>query len=143
VSWRSLLTGTSALFAALNQDLEEAAGLSLNEYEILVRLSESNDRTLRMSVLADGLVHSRSRITHTVRRMEQMGLVVRQSAVDDGRGVDCRMTDDGYARLVTAAPIHVESVRRRLVDVVTPSELAAMGEAFERVAAQIVTDPPR
>lgn len=139
--WRALLTGSNALFAALNHDLEMATGLSMNEYEVLVRLSESPERTLRMSVLADGLVHSRSRITHAVRRMEQRGLVSRCAAVDDGRGVLCRMTDQGHATLVEAAPIHVDSVRARLVDVVNPAELEAMGAAFEKVTAAIDAPP--
>lgn len=131
--WRALLTGSNALFAALNHDLESATGLSMNEYEVLVRLSESPERTLRMSVLADGLVHSRSRITHAVRRMEQRGLVSRCAAAEDRRGVLCRMTEDGYAALVAAAPIHVASVRARLVDVVSRDELATMGTAFDKV----------
>jgi DNA-binding MarR family transcriptional regulator len=142
VQWRSLLTGSSALFAALNHDLEEAAGLSLNEYEVLVRLSERPERRLRMSVLAEGLVHSRSRITHTVRRMEKAGLVVRQAAVDDGRGVECRMTDDGFALLERASHAHVTSVRRRLVDVLSAEHLAVVGAAFERVGAAVAQDPP-
>lgn len=141
--WRALLTGTSALFAALNRDLEERTDLALNEYEILVRLSESPERTLRMSVLAQGLVHSRSRITHTVSRMEQRGLVRRQAACDDGRGVECAMTETGYAALVAASEVHVASVRTRLVDVVTPQELEAMGNGFARVAEKIAEDPSR
>src|SRR5690606_8196732 len=128
--WRALLTGTSALFAALNHDLEAETGLGLNEYEVLVRLSESEDRTLRMSVLAEGLVHSRSRVTHTVSRMERRGLVLRRPASCDGRGVECVMTDEGYAALVAASDVHVSSVRKRLVDVVTPEELVAIGEGF-------------
>lgn len=133
--WRSLLTGSNALFAALNHDLETATGLSMNEYEVLVRLSESPDWTLRMSVLADGLVHSRSRITHAVRRMEQRRLVSRCAAAEDRRGVLCRMTPEGWDVLVAAAPVHVASVRARLVDVVTREELATLGAAFEKVAA--------
>lgn len=140
--WRSLLVGSSALFAALNHDLEAETDLGLNEYEVLVRLSESPERTLRMSVLAEGLVHSRSRITHTVARMERRGLVRRQPSACDGRGVDCAMTDEGYAALVAAAEVHVTSVRARLVSIVTPAELAAMGEGFERVASAIAEDPP-
>lgn len=135
--WRALIVGTNALFTALNRDLEAATGLALNEYEVLVRLSESPDRTLRMSVLADDLVHSRSRVTHTVRRMEERGLVARCAASDDGRGVLCRLTDAGYDTLVAAAPVHVESVRQRLVDVVSADELAAMGAAFGRVGERI------
>lgn len=138
VQWRSIITGTNAMFAALNHDLETVTGLALNEYEVLVRLSESPERTLRMSTLADGLVHSRSRMTHTVRRMEQRGLVRRQPSADDGRGVDCAMTDAGHEALVAAAPVHVASVRARLVDVVSPAELAAMGAGFERVADGIL-----
>lgn len=140
--WRSMLTGTSALFAALNHDLESQTDLGLNEYEVLVRLSETPDRTLRMSVLAEGLVHSRSRITHTVARMERRGLVRRQPSTCDGRGVDCAMTEEGHAALVAAAAVHVNSVRTRLVNIVTPAELVAIGEGFERVAAAIAEDPP-
>jgi DNA-binding MarR family transcriptional regulator len=139
--WRALLTGSNALFAALNHDLEAMTGLSMNEYEVLVRLSESPERTLRMSALADGLVHSRSRLTHAVRRMEQRGLVSRCAAADDGRGVLCRMTDEGYEVLVQAAPVHVDSVRTRLVDVLTPEELAVIGAAFERIGAAVAQDP--
>lgn len=141
--WRSLLMGSSALFAALNHELEAATGLSMPEYELLVRLSESPDRTLRMSTLADGLVHSRSRMTHTVRRMEERGLVSRCAATDDGRGVLCRLTEHGYETLAAAAPGHVDSVRARLVDVVTAEELAVIGDAFERVARGIAQRPPR
>jgi DNA-binding MarR family transcriptional regulator len=140
--WRALIVGTNALFAALNHDLESTTGLTLNEYEVLVRLSENPERTLRMSVLADGLVHSRSRVTHTVRRMEERGLVARCAASDDGRGVLCRLTDTGYEALVAAAPVHVQSVRERLVDVVSADELAAMGAAFARVGERIVENPP-
>lgn len=138
--WRALLTGTSALFAALNHDLESETDLTLNEYEVLVRLSEDPNRTLRMSVLAEDLVHSRSRVTHTVRRMEERGLVRRQPCADDGRGVDCAMTDAGWEALVAAAPVHVGSVRSRLVDVVTCDELDAIGQAFDRVAQRISAD---
>jgi len=140
--WRALLTGTSALFAALNHDLEAATGLALNEYEVLVRLSEAPGRTLRMSVLAEGLVHSRSRVTHTVRRMEEQGIVRRQRSSEDGRGVECAMTEKGWEVLVAAAPLHVQSVRDRLVDVVSREELATIGEAFERVAERITENPP-
>ena len=49
-------------------------GISLTEYEILVRLSESTGRRMRMALLADALCHSRSRVTHTVTRMEKAGL---------------------------------------------------------------------
>jgi DNA-binding MarR family transcriptional regulator len=96
--WRAFLVGTARLNDALGRQLEHDSDLSLSEYEVLVRLSEAPDRTLRMSLLADELAHSRSRVTHTVRRLESAGLVRRRACAGDGRGVNCTMTDEGYAR---------------------------------------------
>lgn len=133
-SWRSFLEGTARLGETLNRDLEADSDLSLNEYEVLVRLSESPNRTLRMSHLADTLAHSRSRVTHTIRRMEERGLVARESCMVDGRGVNCALTPGGEAALLAAAPHHVRSVRRHLVDVLTAEQLAVLGEAMGRVS---------
>ncbi|MPV50477.1 MULTISPECIES: MarR family winged helix-turn-helix transcriptional regulator [unclassified Pseudactinotalea] len=133
-SWRAYLTGSAGLAEALNRDLELASGLSLNEYEVLVRLSELPERRSRMAALAASLVHSRSRLTHTVARLERRGYVSRRQCAGDGRGVEAVLMDDGHAALVAAAPGHVESVRRHLVDVLTPEQLAAVGEAFAAIA---------
>ncbi len=135
VHWRAFLTGSAIVTAALSAQLEAEAGMSLSEYEVLVRLSESENHTLRMSQLADGLVHSRSRLTHTVRRMESRGLVERLACEGDGRGVNCHMTTHGYQALVDAAPGHVTAVRRVLVDALTDEQFAALGEAMTAVTA--------
>ncbi len=132
-AWRSYLVGTARLMERLERDLR-SAGLSLPEYEILVRLSEASGRTLRMAELADSVHHSRSRLTHTISRMEAAGLVERLTCPSDGRGVMARLTEDGYARLVDAAPIHVKGVREALVDVVSDDDFAAIGRAFEAVS---------
>ena len=76
----SFRDGTVRLFDALAHELERDTGLSPHEYEVLVRSSETPERTQRMSQLADDLAHSRSRLTHTIRRMEERGLVVRWPA---------------------------------------------------------------
>jgi DNA-binding MarR family transcriptional regulator len=131
--WRAFLVGTARLNDALGRQLEHDSDLSLSEYEVLVRLSEAPDRTLRMSLLADELAHSRSRVTHTVRRLESAGLVRRRACAGDGRGVNCTMTDEGYARLESAAPGHVRAVRTNLVDVLTDDQLRALGEAMSAV----------
>lgn len=128
--WRQLLTGTTYLLAALDHDLVAGVGLSLPEYEILVRLSEAPERTLRMSVLAGSLLHSRSRLTHTVSRMERAGLVERHRCEADRRGILATMTSLGWERLVSAAPVHVASVRERIVDVLAPDQFTALGEAM-------------
>lgn len=134
-SWRAYLMGSARLTEALTRQLESEAGVSLSEYEILVRLSEAPGRTLRMSELAASLVHSRSRLTHTVSRLERRGLVRRETCLADGRGVNCVMTDTGYALLDSSAPGHVRAVRAHLVDVLSDDQLRALGEAMTLVAA--------
>ncbi len=106
-SWRALVMGMTLLLDRLDADLRRSFEVSLAEYEILVRLSERPNRELRMAQLADALAHSRSRVTHTVKRMEAAGLVLRGSSAEDGRGVVCRMTDQGFDLLERMAPTHV------------------------------------
>jgi len=136
-SWRSFRNGVALLNDVLAHELEEQTGLSIHEYEVLVRLSERPGRTMRMSEIATGVAHSRSRLTHTIRRMEDAGLVVRSQCPSDARGVDCTMTEQGWQRLVAAAPSHVRSVRAHLVDVLTPEQFAALGAAMEAVRARL------
>ncbi len=92
--WRAYLVGAARLTEALGRQLERDSGLSLSEYEVMVRLSEAPGHTLRMAELADSLVHSRSRLTHAVCRMERRGLVERR-ACELGRPRDQRAPDRG------------------------------------------------
>ncbi|MCC2309534.1 MarR family winged helix-turn-helix transcriptional regulator [Cellulomonas chengniuliangii] len=131
--WRAFRDGNALLNDALARQLDADSGLSLGEYEVLVRLSEAPGRTLRMSEIADGLAHSRSRLTHTIRRMEAAGLVERTACREDARGVNATMTEAGWERLVAAAPGHVRAVREHLVDVLTPGQLEALGAAMQAV----------
>jgi DNA-binding MarR family transcriptional regulator len=131
--WRAFLTGTARLFEDLDAELRQF-GLDLGEYEILVHLSEAPDHQLRMSELATKVRQSRSRLTHTVARMESKGLLTRHACPSDRRGVIAGMTKEGYALLVKAAPYHVESVRRALVDVADPTDFEALGRLMQAVA---------
>jgi DNA-binding MarR family transcriptional regulator len=140
-SWRALVMGTTLLFDRLDEDLRRAFDLSLVEYEILVRLSE-RDGHMRMAALADALAHSRSRVTHTVTRMEKAGLVQRSRSDDDGRGIIASLTDKGLDLLVRAAPTHVEGVRQHLVDLVGADDLAAVGRVMNAVADNLVEAHP-
>jgi DNA-binding MarR family transcriptional regulator len=140
-SWRALVMGTTLLFDRLDNDLRRAFDLSLGEYEILVRLSE-RDGQLRMAQLADALAHSRSRVTHTVGRMEHAGLVERCVSPDDGRGVLARLTEKGYDLLLRAAPVHVEGVRAHLVDLVSADDFAAVGRVMDAVSDNLVAAHP-
>lgn len=132
-AWRAYLSATALLQDRLNRDLEATSGLTMPEYDILVRLSEVPERARRMSELATEVVHSRSRLTHTVSRMEARGLVRREPCPDDGRGVLCSLTDEGYRSLVDAAPAHVASVRAALLDPLSREQFLALGEAMSAV----------
>ncbi len=137
------MMGMTLLLDRLDEDLRREFNLSLTEYEILVRLSERPERCMRMAHIADSVAHSRSRVTHTVSRMEQAGLVIRSSSKEDGRGIVASMTDAGWELLVAAAPCHVESVRRYMVDLVDPADFAALGRVMDTVADTLVGNHPQ
>lgn len=141
-SWRALIMGTTLLLDRLDDELREEFDISLTEYEILVRLSERPGREMRMAQLADALAHSRSRVTHTVTRMERQGLVQRTSSSVDGRGVVATMTDKGMDLLQRAAPLHVRGVREHLVDLASDDDLEACGRVLDAVADQLVSAHP-
>ena len=141
-AWRAFIIGTTLLTDTLDRELRQAHGLSLGEYEILVRLSESPDRTLRMAQIAESMQHSRSRVTHTVSRMEKAGLIARCAAEGDRRGVEARMTDKGWDLLVEAAPTHVNGVREHFVDLASDAEFATMGRLMNAVADHLLTVNP-
>jgi len=141
-SWRALMMGMTLLMERLDDDLRRDFAMSLTEYEVLVRLSERPRRAMRMAQLADAMAHSRSRVTHTVARMEKAGYITRGTTPEDGRGVVATMTDTGYDLLVAAAPSHVESVRRNVVDLVSEADFAALGRVFDSVADHLVTRHP-
>lgn len=141
-AWRAYLVGTTLLMDRLDRDLREQHDLSLPEYEILVRLSEAPSRRLRMAELAEAISHSRSRVTHTVARLEKDGLVQRSACASDGRGVEAVLTEEGFARLEAAAPTHVEGVRRLLVDLADDEDFIAVGRVFDAVADNLVETNP-
>lgn len=130
--WRKYLRATARVNQYLDSDLRRF-GLNLAEYEILVALSEAEDRRMRMSELADAVHQSRSRLTHTVSRLERDGHVARVTCASDGRGVWAELTDKGYALLVESAPRHVAAVRKILVDPVSPDDFEAVGRAMDAV----------
>ena len=134
-AWRSFLAASTSVTARLNRELEAGCGISMHEYEILVRLSEAPDHTLRMSTLAEHVSHSRSRLTHTVRRLESVGYVERSSCDSDRRGVNCTLTQEGFDFLREAAPVHLDGVRRHVVDRLSREQQVALAELM-RVIAQ-------
>ena len=132
--WRAYLLGSALLQERIEADLRPF-GLDRAEYEILVMLSESEGQRLRMAELADAVHQLRSRLTHTVSRMEQAGLVGRTNCPTDRRGVWAELTAKGLELIKEAAPTHVETVRRFFIEVMSEEDYAAVGRVFHAVVA--------
>lgn len=132
--WLTYLKGVHRLEDYLDRCLRPF-GLSLAEYEIFVALSQADLWRLRMSELADAVHQSRSRLTHTIARLEKEGLVEGIACPSDRRGVWAQLTSTGYALLEKAAPSHVASVRHALVDAVADEDFRALGRVFDAVLA--------
>ena len=135
--WRDWITAAQLLDDVLTRELQDAFDMTLSDYEILVRLSESPQRRIRMSELAASVISSRSRLSHQIDRMVSNGLVERQVCDDDRRGQFAVLTNEGMELLEAAAPTHVTGVREHFVDVLTPEEYEALGRAVEKLAAHL------
>jgi len=136
-AWREYLRGSRLLEAALDHDLQ-AHGLQLSEYEIISILSEQPGGRLRMSVIAEQVVQSRSRLTHTAGRLENRGWVRREACAGDRRGVELVLTAAGYTEITRMAPTHVDSVRGNLLDHLSREDLLGLGRAMAAISAGIL-----
>lgn len=141
-TWRLYLLGNALLQDRIDRDLRAAHDLSAAEYEVLVRLSEAPERQLRMAELAEICNQSRSRLSHTVDRLQRDGLVARHHCDADRRGVWAELTDPGLTRLEVAARTHVAGVRDYLVDVAAVDDFAAMGRVFRAVIDRLAPEIP-
>ncbi|MGQ4512425.1 MarR family transcriptional regulator [Streptomyces sp. DW26H14] len=135
-AWRTHLDVNRLLTYQMEKDLQPF-GLTMNDYEILVNLSEAEDRRLRMTDLAAATLQSKSRLSHQVTRMESAGLVKREHCESDRRGLFAVLTDQGMNTMREVAPHHVASVRRHFIDMLTPEQLAQLRASLTPVADQL------
>jgi DNA-binding MarR family transcriptional regulator len=133
-AWRAYLEATTLLFDALDRQLQRDAGIPHAYYEILVRLSETECRSMRMSELADATRSSRSRLSHAVARLEERGWLKRVDCATDKRGQVAVLTDASYAALADAAPGHVEAVRKHMIDQLSAEQISQL----EQIGASIL-----
>ncbi|MET7706334.1 MarR family transcriptional regulator [Micromonospora sp. NPDC005413] len=136
-TWRAFLTASRALMDTLDRELQRDAGMPHAYYEILVRLSESPGRRLRMSDLAEATGSSRSRLSHAVARLEAAGWVRREECPTDRRGQVALLTDEGFATLAAAAPGHVDGVRQHLFDALSPAQVDQLRRISETLAEHL------
>ncbi|MBA0051625.1 MarR family transcriptional regulator [Streptomyces sp. AJS327] len=132
-TWRTYLETSRLLMYQLERDLQPF-GLTMNDYEILVNLSEAAERRMRMSDLASATLQSKSRLSHQITRMERKDLVRRENCESDRRGLYAVLTEHGWETMRSVAPHHVDSVRRHFVGRIAPAELARLRGALEPIA---------
>lgn len=133
-AWRSFITAHAHVLGHLAQELDEEEGLPLTWYDVLVQLSEADDRRLRMHELAGQVLVSQSGLTRLVDRMEDAGLIERVRCAEDGRGLFAALTDRGLETLRRAYPGHLRGVRTWFADLLTDEEAAFLSDVLERIA---------
>src|SRR5439155_3531630 len=124
-AWTSFLRAHATLMRRLDTDLEGRTGLALADFDVLARLAEAHGE-LRMTELADRALISRSGMTRRVARLIDEGLVRRDKAGTDARGVVVALTEAGMARLAETAPVHVRGISELFVAKLDDEELALL-----------------
>jgi DNA-binding MarR family transcriptional regulator len=132
-AWIRLRAVLELLPSVLDTQLRRDADVTEFEYQVLAMLSEAPDRTLRMTELARQTNATLPRLSHVASRLEGRGLVERFPCPEDRRATNARLTDGGWAKVQQAAPGHVATVRRHVMDTLTEEQidqLVAIGDAI-------------
>jgi DNA-binding MarR family transcriptional regulator len=132
-AWRVYRRMVLLVDAEIARELTRDCGLSMPDYQVLAALSEAADHQQRLSELALNMQWSASRLSHHVSRMEQRGLVTRAGCDSDARGAYVVLSEPGFEAIKNAAPDHVASVRRNLINLLTPQQIAALTDIGESV----------
>jgi DNA-binding MarR family transcriptional regulator len=109
-------------------------------HDVLSALTARQDRRWRLQELADRMLWSKSRLSRHISRMEERGLVSREECATDGRGAVIVLSEGGWRAIQEAAPPHVESVRRHLIDLLTDEQLDALGDISDIVLSNLASD---
>ncbi len=137
-AWRMFIVASGDLVRAIERDLAPYR-LDLGDYQLLAILSESPEQRLRMCELAELLQLSRGGLTRRMEGVLKAKLVSRIQAADDKRVAFAKLTDKGFKLLKKAAPAHLCSVRRLMIDQLTSAEVKAIGSAFAKISTQLGT----
>ena len=136
-TWLRLAAVVQLLPAALDTQLNRDEDLTHFEYFCLAMLSESPDRTLRMTALAARTNATLPRLSRVVAGLERAGLVTRTPCPSDRRATNAVLTEAGWAKVVHAAPGHVATVRELVIDALTPAQQAQLARVSERLLARL------
>ncbi len=136
-AWRGYRQMRALLDLQITRDLAADSRLSDADYDVLSNLSESEGRRMRLNELAARMLWSASRLSHQITSMQRRGLVTRADDPSDARGAVVVLTDDGWEEIKRAAPLHVESVRRHFIDLMTPEQADNLADVAEKVVGHL------
>ncbi len=139
-AWRSFIQAHARLLRRLDDELQETHGLSLAEYDALLQLVNAPDRRLRMSVLAERVLLSRSGITRLVDRLEAAGMVERSACVTDARGAEARLTAMGHETLRAASRTHLDGVQRYFLGPIADADRASIEAGCNQILDELGRD---
>lgn len=139
-AWLRLIAVVELLPGVLDTQLRSSSGVTHFEYLVLAMLSESPERTLRMTGLAQRTNATLPRLSHVVRRLEDRALVERFPCPEDGRATNARLTGAGWDQVVAAAPGHVDTVRRHVLDPLSREQLAQLKEIGDALLSRLDPD---
>jgi DNA-binding MarR family transcriptional regulator len=139
--WRALMRIIKVIPRHLDNDLIRGAGLTASEYTTIMHLSEAPNRELRMADLASATDLSASRMTRLVDDLQSRGLVTKTASSSDARGNVARLTPRGMAKLKSAWPVHLASVRRRFIDCLDAGTVEGVAQALAEIAAHLEDTP--
>src|SRR3954451_11930857 len=122
-AWLRLAAVLELLPGVLDSQLRRDAELTHYEYFVMAMLSEAPKRTLRMTALAQRTNATLPRLSHVVKRLEDRDMVERFPCPDDARATNARLTPTGWKKIRATAPGHVATVRRHVIDVLTPEQI--------------------
>ncbi|MGN2637433.1 MarR family winged helix-turn-helix transcriptional regulator [Nocardia takedensis] len=134
-AWLGFVRTRDLIAAAVGRDSARHSNLTYVEYSVLANLATSPDSRLTFAELAESLEWSQSRLSHQITRMEKRGLVAREPIPDDARRTAARLTPRGIEALGTAAPAHVHSVRRHMIDALDRDQLTALADIYDTLLA--------
>lgn len=139
-AWLAFIGVLMRLPPALDRQLQHDADLSHFEYTVLAGLSEAPERTRRMSDLAGFAESGLPRLSQVIARLEKRGWVRRSPDPTDGRTTLATLTEDGWEKIVSAAPGHVEAVRSLVFDPLTKTQSRQLSEICQRIMRSIDPD---
>ena len=131
-AWATLLRAHATLMRRLDMDLERETGLALADFDVLAQLAAAHG-ALRVTELADRALISRSGMSRRVSRLVDEGLVRRDRAGTDARGVVVALTEAGIARLAETAPVHARGISKLFLAQLDDQELALLERALNKV----------